>query len=112
MQKLVKQILTSKVYEAAIETPLEESMFLSQLLQNRVLLKREDLQPIFSFKIRGAYNRIASLSDEERARGVITASAGNHAQGVAFSGKKLGIETRHQGGRSEVFWCQGCSFWR
>ena len=93
MQKLVKQILTSKVYEAAIETPLEESMFLSQLLQNRVLLKREDLQPVFSFKIRGAYNRIASLSDEERARGVITASAGNHAQGVAFSGKKLGIET-------------------
>ncbi|MEN8688378.1 MAG: pyridoxal-phosphate dependent enzyme, partial [Desulfuromonadales bacterium] len=67
MQKLFKQILTSKVYQAAIETPLEESAFLSQLLHNRVLLKREDLQPVFSFKIRGAYNRIAHLSDAERA---------------------------------------------
>ena len=93
MQKLLKQILTSKVYEAAIETPLEESVFLSSILNNRVLLKREDLQPVFSFKIRGAYNRIANLGADERARGVITASAGNHAQGVAFSGQKLGIET-------------------
>jgi threonine dehydratase len=93
MQKLLKQILTSKVYEAAIETPLEESAFLSQMLNNRVLLKREDLQPVFSFKIRGAYNRIANLSEAEKARGVITASAGNHAQGVAFSGQKLGIDT-------------------
>lgn len=93
MQKLLKQILTSKVYEAAIETPLEESAFLSQMLNNRVLLKREDLQPVFSFKIRGAYNRIANLNNEERGRGVITASAGNHAQGVAFSGQKLGIQT-------------------
>jgi len=93
MQKLLKQILTSRVYEAAIETPLEESAFLSQLLDNRVLLKREDLQPVFSFKIRGAYNRIASLSEEEKSRGVITASAGNHAQGVAYSGLKLGIRT-------------------
>lgn len=93
MQKLVKQILTSKVYEAAIETPLEESAFLSQTLNNRVLLKREDLQPVFSFKLRGAYNCIANLTDEEKARGVITASAGNHAQGVAFSGQKLGIQT-------------------
>jgi len=93
MHKLFKQILTSKVYEAAIETPLEESAFLSQLLNNRVLLKREDLQPVFSFKIRGAYNRIANLSEAERALGIITASAGNHAQGVAFSGQKLGIDT-------------------
>jgi len=93
MQKLFKQILTSKVYQAAIETPLEESAFLSQLLHNRVLLKREDLQPVFSFKIRGAYNRIAHLSDAERAAGIITASAGNHAQGVAFSGQKLAIDT-------------------
>ena len=93
MQKLFKQILTSKVYQAAIETPLEESAFLSQLLNNRVLLKREDLQPVFSFKIRGAYNRIAHLSDAERAAGIITASAGNHAQGVAFSGQKLAIDT-------------------
>jgi threonine dehydratase len=93
MQKLLKQILTSKVYEAAIETPLEESAVLSQALNNRVLLKREDLQPVFSFKIRGAYNRIANLSKEEMAKGIITASAGNHAQGVAFSGQKLGIQT-------------------
>lgn len=93
MQKLFKQILTSKVYEAAIETPLEESAILSGELANRILLKREDLQPVFSFKLRGAYNRIAHLTAEERARGVITASAGNHAQGVAFSGQKLGIRT-------------------
>jgi threonine dehydratase len=93
MQKLLKQILTSKVYEAAVETPLEESAVLSQALNNRILLKREDLQPVFSFKLRGAYNRIANLTEEERGRGVITASAGNHAQGVAFSGQKLGIKT-------------------
>ncbi len=93
MQKLLKQILTSKVYEAAIETPLEESAVLSQALNNRILLKREDLQPVFSFKLRGAYNRIVNLTLEERGRGVITASAGNHAQGVAFSGHKLGIKT-------------------
>jgi threonine dehydratase len=93
MQKLIKQILTSKVYEAATETPLEESVVLSKSLNNRILLKREDLQPVFSFKIRGAYNRIANLSIEERHKGVITASAGNHAQGVAFSGQRLGIQT-------------------
>jgi threonine dehydratase len=93
MQKMLKQILTSKVYEAAIETPLEESVLLSRQLGNRILLKREDLQPVFSFKLRGAYNRIANLSAEERERGVITASAGNHAQGVAFSGRKLGLRT-------------------
>jgi threonine dehydratase len=93
LQKLLKQILTSRVYEAALETPLEESAFLSMQLGNRVLLKREDLQPVFSFKLRGAYNRIANLSEEERRQGVITASAGNHAQGVAFSGRKLGIRT-------------------
>lgn len=91
MQKLLKQILTSRVYEAAVETPLEESAWLSRAFGNRVLLKREDLQPVFSFKIRGAYNRIAHLSAEELQRGVITASAGNHAQGVAFSARKLGI---------------------
>ena len=93
MQKLLKQILTSKVYEAAVETPLDESKILSEQLNNRILLKREDLQPVFSFKIRGAYNRIANLSAEERAKGIITASAGNHAQGVAFSGQKLAIQT-------------------
>jgi threonine dehydratase len=91
MEELVRQILTSRVYEVAKETPLDPAPRLSRRLENTVLLKREDLQPIFSFKIRGAYNRIARLSDAERARGVIAASAGNHAQGVAFSAKRLGI---------------------
>jgi threonine dehydratase len=91
LQKLVRQILTSRVYEAAVETPLDEAPVLSRALGNRVLLKREDLQPIFSFKIRGAYNKIAQLTDAERQRGVIAASAGNHAQGVAYSARKLGI---------------------
>jgi threonine dehydratase len=91
MDKIVRHILTSRVYEAAIETPLDTALQLSRLTGNRVLLKREDLQPVFSFKLRGAYNRIAHLSDDERSRGIITASAGNHAQGVAFSAMKLGI---------------------
>lgn len=90
-QKLFKLILTSRVYEAAVETPLEENVELSEQLGNHVLLKREDLQPVFSFKLRGAYNRIAHLSHAERQQGVIAASAGNHAQGVAFSAKQLGI---------------------
>ncbi len=91
MQKMLRLILTSRVYEAAVETPLEEAPGLSADLDNRVLLKREDLQPVFSFKLRGAYNRIAHLSSGEREKGVITASAGNHAQGVAFSARRLGI---------------------
>src|SRR6476620_3056200 len=85
---LLRHILTSRVYEAAKETPLDPAPRLSHRLDNRVLLKREDLQPIFSFKIRGAYNRIANLSDDERRRGVVAASAGNHAQGVAFSARR------------------------
>jgi len=92
MQKLLRLILTSSVYEAAVETPLEEAPVLSRGLGNRVLLKREDLQPVFSFKLRGAYNKVAHLTQEERDRGVIAASAGNHAQGVAFSAQKLGIK--------------------
>jgi threonine dehydratase len=92
MQKLIRQILTSKVYEAAVETPLEEAGGLSRQLNNRILLKREDLQPIFSFKLRGAYNRIAHLSKVQKKNGVIAASAGNHAQGVAFSARQLGLE--------------------
>ena len=91
MDKIVRHILTSRVYEAAIETPLETALQLSQSTGNRVLLKREDLQPVFSFKLRGAYNRIAHLSEAERCKGIITASAGNHAQGVAYSAMKLGI---------------------
>lgn len=92
MQKIIRQILTSKVYEAAIETPLEEASAISAQLNNRILLKREDLQPVFSFKLRGAYNKIAHLDAAQKASGVITASAGNHAQGVAFAAKKLGLK--------------------
>jgi threonine dehydratase len=91
MQAVLKRILTAKVYEAAVETPLEEAFKLSERLNNHVYLKREDLQPIFSFKLRGAYNCIAQLSPEEQKKGVIAASAGNHAQGVAFSARQLGI---------------------
>ena len=88
---LVRDILTSRVYEVARETPLDPAPRLSARLGCEVLLKREDLQPTFSFKIRGAYNRIARLSDAERSRGVIAASAGNHAQGVALSARRLAI---------------------
>ncbi|MGL1932260.1 MAG: threonine ammonia-lyase, biosynthetic [Desulfotalea sp.] len=91
MKKIIKDILTSKVYEAAIETSLDKAVLISEQLGNEILLKREDQQPVFSFKLRGAYNKIAHLSDEEKARGIITASAGNHAQGVAYSANKLGI---------------------
>ena len=91
MQKLFKQILTSRVYEAAIETSLDKATALSTKLQNHILLKREDQQPIFSFKLRGAYNKLAHLTPAEREKGVITASAGNHAQGVAFASAQLGI---------------------
>src|SRR5438552_5794739 len=91
MNPLLREILTSRVYEAARETPLDAAPRLSARIGNTVLLKREDLQPVSSFKIRGAYNTIAQLSEAERARGVIAASAGNHAQGVAFSARKLGL---------------------
>ncbi len=86
------RILTASVYDVAIETPLEPARSLSQRLNNRIWLKCEDLQPVFSFKIRGAYNKMASLSQQALAKGVITASAGNHAQGVALSAQKLGCE--------------------
>jgi threonine dehydratase len=86
---LLHDVLTSRVYDVARETPLDAAPRLSRRLGNEVLLKREDLQPIFSFKLRGAYNKIAHLSDKERARGIIAASAGNHAQGVAFSARQL-----------------------
>ncbi|NJM08321.1 pyridoxal-phosphate dependent enzyme, partial [Candidatus Gracilibacteria bacterium] len=89
----LQRILTSRVYDVAVETPLQAAPRLSTRMGNEVLFKREDLQPIFSFKLRGAYNRMAHLSTEERSHGVITASAGNHAQGVAFSGQHLGIHT-------------------
>lgn len=90
---VVRLALTSRVYGAAVETPVSAMPRLSERLGNRVLLKREDQQPVFSFKLRGAYNRMAQLSAEEKRRGVICASAGNHAQGVAFSGLELGVRT-------------------
>ena len=90
-EAMLRLILTSRVYDVAHETPLEPAVHLSRRLQNEVLLKREDLQPVFSYKLRGAYNRIAHMSDAERARGVIAASAGNHAQGVAFAARHLGL---------------------
>ncbi len=85
----LKRILTARVYDVAIESPLELASKLSQRLGNTVLLKREDNQPVFSFKLRGAYNKMAQLPPEQLARGVICASAGNHAQGVALSAKHL-----------------------
>ncbi|WP_414448065.1 threonine ammonia-lyase, biosynthetic [Burkholderia sp. 22PA0099] len=88
----LKKILTARVYDVAIETALEPARQLSARVRNRVFLKREDNQPVFSFKLRGAYNRMAHLSTEARERGVITASAGNHAQGVAFSAARLGVK--------------------
>ena len=91
LDQLLREILSSRVYDVARETPLDSAAKLTSRLGNSVSLKREDLQPIFSFKVRGAYNKIAQLSPEEQAKGVITASAGNHAQGVAFAAKRLGI---------------------
>jgi threonine dehydratase len=87
----IEKILKARVYDVAIESPLEEAPRLSRRLGNQVLLKREDLQPVFSFKLRGAYNRIAHLSDAIAKRGVVCASAGNHAQGVALAARRRGI---------------------
>jgi len=86
----LERILKARVYDVAIQSPLEVAPGLSRRLGNRLLLKREDLQPVFSFKLRGAYNKMAGLAAARLARGVITASAGNHAQGVALAAQKLG----------------------
>ena len=86
----LQKILTARVYDVAKETPLEKAAHLSARLNNTLLLKREDMQSVFSFKLRGAYNKMASLSAAELARGVVCASAGNHAQGVALAAKRLG----------------------
>jgi len=91
LTQLLHDILTSRVYDVARETPLDTAPRLSRRLGNEILLKREDLQPVFSFKLRGAYNKISHLREDDRARGIITASAGNHAQGVAFSARRLGV---------------------
>jgi threonine dehydratase len=88
---MLRLVLTSRVYDVAVETPLEPARRLSRRLGNDILLKREDLQPVFSFKLRGAYNAVAHLSEAERRRGVITASAGNHAQGVAYAARHLAL---------------------
>lgn len=88
----IDRILKARVYEVAVETPLTLAPRLSARLGTRVFLKREDLQPVFSFKLRGAYNKLHALDPEMRARGVIAASAGNHAQGVALGASRLGIQ--------------------
>ncbi|NDU85912.1 MAG: threonine ammonia-lyase, biosynthetic [Ferrovum sp.] len=90
-QYLERIVRASRVYEVAQETPLQSMDRLSGRLDNRVLLKREDLQPVFSFKLRGAYNKMASMAPAALARGVIAASAGNHAQGVALAARKMGV---------------------
>ena len=85
----LQKILTAKVYDVAFESALDLAPTLTRRLGNRVLLKREDQQPVFSFKLRGAYNKMAHLTVAERAKGVIAASAGNHAQGVALAAQRL-----------------------
>src|SRR3990172_1211412 len=85
----LERILNAPVYDVAVESPLELAPNLSARIGNRLLLKREDLQPIFSFKLRGAYNKMSHLPGEALARGVIAASAGNHAQGVALAAERL-----------------------
>jgi len=88
----VNKIRNAQVYDVARKTPLELAVSLSARLNNQVLLKREDLQPVHSFKLRGSYNKIAKLTDEQRQKGVITASAGNHAQGVALAASRHGLD--------------------
>ena len=90
--RYIKKILEARVYDVAVETPLDEAKGLSERLNNRIMLKREDEQPVFSFKLRGAYNKLSQLSEAERACGVVAASAGNHAQGLAMSARELGVK--------------------
>ena len=92
MNDYFEKILQAKVYEVAKKTPLEKAHNLSNTLNNEVFLKREDLQDVFSFKIRGAYNKMSKLSKSQLTQGVITSSAGNHAQGVALSALKLNCQ--------------------
>lgn len=88
-QSYIKRILDARVYDVARETPVHEARLMSQRLRNRVWLKREDLQPVFSFKLRGAYNKMSHLSAQQLKRGVVAASAGNHAQGVAMAAREM-----------------------
>ena len=92
LEKTIKMILRAPVYDVARETPLDEAPSISKRIGNRVWLKREDMQSVFSYKIRGAYNMMVSLTPAELERGVIAASAGNHAQGVALAAAKLGAK--------------------
>ena len=92
VDRYIKKILDARVYDVAIESPITHAQLLSKRFDNQIYLKREDLQPVFSFKLRGAYNRARQLTDDERKKGVIAASAGNHAQGLALAAQKLGIE--------------------
>jgi threonine dehydratase len=90
-KKYIEKILTARVYDVAVESPLDFAITLSKRQQNQIWLKREDLQSVFSFKLRGAYNRIYQLTRSKEVNGVVAASAGNHAQGVALAAKKLGL---------------------
>lgn len=90
-ESYIKRILNARVYDVAVETPLDKAPSISARLGNEVLLKREDLQPVFSFKIRGAYNKMATLSKEQLEKGVVAASAGNHAQGLALAAKHMQV---------------------
>jgi threonine dehydratase len=92
MNDAIRDTLLASVYDVAMETPLQPAPKLSAELDNAIYIKREDLQPVHSFKIRGAYNKISRLTEAEKQKGVIAASAGNHAQGVALSAQKLGIK--------------------
>lgn len=91
-EKYIDKIIKAQVYDVAVETPLDKANLLSMRMSCHIFMKREDLQPVFSFKLRGAYNKIAQLPDHARQHGVIAASAGNHAQGVALAASKLGID--------------------
>ncbi len=92
LDQYIKKILSANVYDVAIESPLHIAPFLSERMENNIWVKREDKQPVYSFKIRGAYNKVVQLTDKEKAAGVVAASAGNHAQGLALAAKELGIK--------------------
>ena len=91
LQQYIKRILTARVYDVAIESQIDHAGFLSERLGNNIILKREDLQPVYSFKLRGACNKVMQLTEEERKRGLVAASAGNHAQGLALVAQKLDL---------------------
>jgi threonine dehydratase len=92
LDRYIKKILSANIYDVAIESPLHIAPFLSERMGNNIWVKREDKQPVYSFKIRGAYNKVVQLTDKEKAAGVVAASAGNHAQGLALASRELGIK--------------------